>query len=142
MVLFISICHLEWNFNTVWFNFSKIKELLIDIFPVISMWATKIITLSHCALVFNCINSSQSHIIYERRLYFTSIHSSNYKIHSIKHFHLHTPFRGNCLIWFKWIKHIRWSQNCYFRVDFLHFLLSDPFCSQSHTLRIWISTSS
>ena len=98
------------------------KELLVQIIIIIDMWTTKLICLSDSIVLLDTVVDCKSNIIGEGWLDFT-IHSFDYEIHSIEHFHLHTPFRGNSWIWVKWIKHIGWSQDSSFWVDFSDFLL-------------------
>ena len=104
------------------------------------MWTSKIIWLSNWFFHFNCIYDSKTNIISSSWLD-VGIHSFNNKVHSIEHFHLHTPFSGDSWVWLYVIEHISWSDNGNIWVDGFYFLFTNPFCSKSHALRVWISSS-
>ena len=105
------------------------------------MRTSKIICLPNCLFHFQSIKNSQTNIINHSRLEL-SIHSFNDKLHPIEHLHLHTPFWGDCLIWFGTVEHIGGSDDCNIWIDGFNFLFADPFGSKSHAWRIWVSSSS
>ena len=139
-VLLVFKGFLVFNLDTVWLDFCETEELLINILIGVGMWSSELISLTHSLLILDAIIDSQSDIVGEDWLNF-SVHSLDYKIHSVEHFHLHTPFSCDGSIRVLVIHHVGWSNDSNIWEYFLDLLLSNPFGSESHTLRVWISSS-
>ena len=140
MVLLVLERFLKLDLDTVWFDLREGEELLIDIFICVDMWSAKIVGLADGFFHLEAVSNSQGDVLSKGRLHL-SVHTLDDKVHSIELFHHHAPLSSNGLIWIDIVEHQSWSENGDVWIDGFHFLLSNPFSSQSHTRGVGISTS-
>lgn len=81
---------LVFHLNAIWLNLGNAKELLINLFVGVGVWTSKLVGLAHGLLRLDAIIDGESNIVGENWLDF-SVHAFDHKIHSVEHFHLHTP---------------------------------------------------
>ena len=104
------------------------------------MWTSEIVGLTHGTFSLESIVDSEYNLIDENWLDF-GVHVIDDEVHPVEHFHLHTPFGGNGVIWFDSVEHVSWSQDSDVWEDLFHFLLTNPFGSESHALGVWVCIS-
>ena len=128
MIVFISI--FKFDNRCIWFDLSNIKEHFINFLVSVSVWSTQIVSLSFSFLHFKAVKNSKSNVSNINGLNLC-IHTINLPVHSVEHFHLHTPFSCDCWILMKEIEDKCWTNNSYIWIDSLDFLFTNPFGSKT-----------